>query len=132
MYNKSTLVLGVACLVLSMVNPWLGLGLLLLALAAGTVAVLGMLSTVAGHLPQGTNRMASDMTCAFVQSLVSDDEGGGRQLPSFITAGGGKGQPDYLRALYASPRFQALCKAISLLGPLPCLPAYRYVERNAG
>lgn len=133
MYNKSTLVLGVACLVLSMLNPWLGLAALLLVLAVGSLAVLALLSTVTQHLPQGLSRMASDMTCTFVQSLVSDDGGGSghAKLPSFITAGGGSRQPDYLKELYASQAFQALCKVISLLGPLPCFPAYRYVERTA-
>lgn len=132
MYNKSTLVLAVACLVLMPVSPWLSVALLLLVLAIGTAAVFAMLFTVTEHLPQGMSRMANDMTCAFVQSLVSDDEGrGSAQLPSFVTAGGGSRQPDYLKELYASPAFQMLCKAISLLGPLPCFPAYRYVERRA-
>lgn len=130
MNHTSTLVLGVACLALSLLSPWLGLVMLLVALVVGTAAVFALLNTVTRHLPSGMTSMAEGMTCTFVESLVAErnDDTGRAKLPAFITVRGGGHRSDFMQALYRSPAFKALCKLIAWLGPLPCLPACRCIE----
>lgn len=133
MMNKSTMIFLAVCAVLAVaVSPWLALGVMFIAIVCGSLTVYAMVNLVNSYLPRGVD-MASEIAQTVVASLLADNndrQTSGHRLPVFIPVRG-VGRADFLDRLYAAPQFKTLCQAITLMGPVPCMPALAYLQRQA-